>query len=280
QQARCKMRRGLRSPQASPPPGSARYATGVMVHPDTALLRAYLDGRLSAGEAVRLEHHVAACAACRLALDRARAPARGEGHVLASRVSPRRRTAALALACGAALVIAVAVGAYVRTRAQRAPRAGPAAPQAPAPAAVPAPAPDGGPAACGTRQGRRAAARIGRRRAGRPTPVPAPPTPRLANRRSRRRAGPVAGKLLRRSRPPPRPAATRGPRPADPPPRPPARRRYARGGGTDPRLGHRAAALRAPPRGRARLRRRPRGGGPARGHRGRSPRRLPRPPPR
>src|SRR5579885_1383515 len=130
------MRRGLRSPQASPPPGSARYATGVMVHPDTALLRAYLDGRLSAGEAVRLEHHVAACAACRLALDRARAPARGEGHVLASRVSPRRRTAALALACGAALVIAVAVGAYVRTRAQRAPRAGPAAT-----AATPAPKP-------------------------------------------------------------------------------------------------------------------------------------------
>src|SRR5581483_5677700 len=88
------------------------------------------------GEAVRLEHHVAACAACRLALDRARAPARGEGHVLASRVSPRRRTAALALACGAALVIAVAVGAYVRTRAQRAPRAGPAAT-----AATPAPHP-------------------------------------------------------------------------------------------------------------------------------------------
>jgi hypothetical protein len=112
-----------------------------MVHPDTAVLRAYLDGRLSAGEAVRLEHHVAACAACHRALDRARAPARGEGHVVASRASPRRGPAPVALAVAAAVVLAVAVGAYMRTWAHRAPSAGPAAV-----AATPAPPPPSPPA--------------------------------------------------------------------------------------------------------------------------------------
>lgn len=133
-----------------------------MSHTDDGTLHAYLDGELSAREAVELEQHVAGCADCRARLEEARALIKRAGSLLALAAPPARAappwppaTAALRrwrrhgvpLAWAATAVLALGTAWYVSRRTLPGDRSTPAAPtvalrrQAEPRAATPPPAP-------------------------------------------------------------------------------------------------------------------------------------------
>ena len=99
-----------------------------MSHADDGTLHAYLDGELSALEAVRLEAHLSECADCRRRLGEERGLVTRAGELLAAAVPPERaapplhqlrhprpgRRARFPLAWAATLVLTVAVAWFVR----------------------------------------------------------------------------------------------------------------------------------------------------------------------
>jgi hypothetical protein len=126
-----------------------------MSHADDGTLHAYLDGELSALEAVRLEAHLSECAACRARLAEERTLVTRAGELLAAAVPPERPApplhqlrhprprwrVRLPLAWAATAVLAVAVAWFARPAglrqwAEQPPASTPPSPQ-PAPAALP-----------------------------------------------------------------------------------------------------------------------------------------------
>jgi anti-sigma factor RsiW len=133
-----------------------------MSHTDDGTMHAYLDGELSAREAVELEQHVAGCSDCRARLEEARALIKRAGSLLAlaapaARVAPpwppataalgRWRRHGVPLAWAATVVLALGTAWYVGRRTLPGERSTPTPPtaalrrQAEAPAPTPPPAP-------------------------------------------------------------------------------------------------------------------------------------------
>ena len=175
-----------------------------MSHTDDGTLHAYLDGELSAREAVELEQHVAACADCRARLDEARALIKRAGNLLALAAPPQgalppwpvaapRRSGrgGVPLAWAATVVLALGAAWYVGRRTLMLERSAPApalarrqaTPLAAAPPAAPSPAPSRVAVASTT-------AAVSAPSAGRPTADTASAAVVVAQRAAERRAEP------------------------------------------------------------------------------------------
>jgi anti-sigma factor RsiW len=175
-----------------------------MSHTDDGTLHAYLDGELSAREAVELEQHVAACPDCRARLDEARALIKRAGNLLALAApaqgalppwpvaAPRRSgRGGVPLAWAATVVLALGAAWYVGRRTLMLERSAPApalarrqaTPLAAAPPAAPSPAPSRVAVASTT-------AAVSGPGAGRPTADTASAAVVVAQRAAERRAEP------------------------------------------------------------------------------------------
>jgi hypothetical protein len=185
----------------------------MMSHTDDGTLHAYLDGALSAREAVELEQHVAACADCRARLDEARALIKRAGNLLALAAPPqgalppwpvaaprRSRRGGVPLAWAATVVLALGAAWYVGRRTLMLERSAPApaltrrqaTPLAAAPPATPAtPAAPAGPGPAPSRVAvASTTAAVSGPSLGRPTADTASAAVVVAQRAAERRAEP------------------------------------------------------------------------------------------